>query len=224
MSTEIAYAILITGGALIGLWMSNIHYDLRVPHYISRKIGHAAGGMAYLLGALLFESGWWLFVLAVCFVAMLWIARYLRPQTFRGVGGTGRPTETMAEVWFPLSSLPIIGLGWIWLDQPLVSISCILFMAWGDAVTGLIRSQVYGNPIKGLWGSLGMLLTCLIIAWAFISPFWIGAIAAFVATITEWACGDVSKVSWLRWADDNLMVPFTSFAVAIGLLALSGAL
>jgi dolichol kinase len=130
----------------------------------------------------------------------------------------------MAEVWFPLSSLPVIAIGWIWLDQPFVTVSCILFMAWGDAVTGLVRSQIYGKAIKGLWGSLAMFATCLIIAWAFITPFWIGAVAALVATATEWACGDVSKIRWLRWSDDNLMVPFTSFAVAIGLLALTGAL
>jgi len=152
---------------------------------------------------------------------MLWGARFIKPDAFRGVGGTGRPTEAMSEVWFPLASLPIIGLGWIWLDKPLVTISCLLFMAWGDCVTGIVRSQIYGKAVKGLWGSAAMFLSCLIIAWAFISPFWVGAIAALVATITEWACGDVGVI---KWADDNWAIPVVSAVVIFGILASIGGL
>jgi len=218
---EIPFVILIAGAALVGLWISNILFDLKVPHYTSRKIGHAAGGLGFLLCALLFSSGWWTFAIATAFLIMLWGARFIKPETFRGVGGTGRPTEAMAEVWFPLASLPVIGIGWIWLDKPLVAISCLLFMAWGDCVTGLVRSQVYGKAVKGLWGSVAMFVVCLIIAWAFISPFWVGAVGALVATITEWACGDVGVIKPL---DDNLMIPLVSAATVFGILALRGGL
>jgi len=222
MIAELPYVVLIAGAVLVGLWLSNILYDLKVPHYTSRKIGHAAGGLGFLLCALLFSSGWWPLILAAGFVAMLWGARFVKPRAFRGVGGTGRPTKAMAEVWFPLASLPVMGIGWIWLDRPLVAISCLLFMSWGDCCTGIIRSQVYGKAVKGLWGSVAMFITCLIIAWCFIEPLWVGAVTALVATITEWACGDVSKVKWLRWADDNLMIPLTSCATVFGILALVG--
>lgn len=211
------FVILIAGAALVGLWISNILFDLKVPHYISRKIGHAAGGMGFLLCALLFSSGWWTLGIATAFVIMLWGARFIKPETFRGVGGSGRPTEVMAEVWFPLASLPVIGIGWVWLGKPLIATSCLLFMAWGDCVTGLVRSQVYGRAVKGLWGSVAMFITCLVIAWAFIEPFWVGAIGALAATITEWACGDVSRVKLLRPIDDNLAIPLAS-ALIIGLL------
>jgi len=224
MIEELPYTILIAGAALAGLWISNILFDLKVPHYVSRKIGHSAGGLGFLLCALLFSSGWWPLILSAAFVAMLWGARFTRPDTFRGVGGTGRPTQAMAEVWFPLAAIPVIGIGWVWLDRPLVAISCLLFMAWGDAVTGLVRSQIYGRPVKGFWGSVAMFSTCLVIAWAFIHPFWVGAVAALVATVTEGACGDVSKIKWLRWADDNLMIPLVSCATAFGILALIGQL
>lgn len=220
MIAEIPYVVLIAGAVLVGLWMSNILYDLKVPHYISRKIGHAAGGMGFLLCAFLFPSGWWALMLAACFVAMLWVARVVKPDTFRGVGGSGRPTEAMAEVWFPLASIPVIGVGWIWLGEPLITISCLLFMAWGDCITGLIRSQVYGKAVKGFWGSVGMFAACLIIAWCFIEPFWIGAVGALVATITEWACGDIGIIK----LDDNLMIPLVSCATVFGILALIGAL
>ena len=221
MLAEAPFALLLAGTVLVGLYVSNILYDLKVPHYISRKIGHAAGGLGFLLCALLFSSGWWPLIIATGFVLMLWGARFIKPDAFRGVGGTGRPTEAMSEVWFPLASLPIIGLGWIWLDKPLVTISCLLFMAWGDCVTGIVRSQIYGKAVKGLWGSAAMFLSCLIIAWAFISPFWVGAIAALVATITEWACGDVGVI---KWADDNWAIPVVSAVVIFGILASIGGL
>lgn len=221
MVAEIPYIVLIAGAVLVGLYMSNILYDLKVPHYTSRKIGHAAGGLGFLLCALLFSSGWWPLILATIFVAMLGGARFVKPETFRGVGGTGRPQEVMAEVWFPLASIPVIGIGWIWLDRPLVTISCLLFMAWGDCCTGIVRSQIYGRAVKGFWGSVAMFVTCLIIAWCFISPFWAGAVTALIATITEWACGDVGVIKFL---DDNLMIPLVSCATVFGILALIGAL
>jgi dolichol kinase len=127
----------------------------------------------------------------------------------------------MAEVWFPLAAIPVISIGWIWLDRPLVAISCLLFMAWGDCVTGIVRSQVYGRAVKGFWGSVAMFLTCLIIAWCFIHPFWVGAVTALVATVTEWACGDVGVIKPL---DDNLMIPLVSSVAVFGMLALVGGL
>jgi phytol kinase len=219
MLREVPYAVLIAGAIAVGLFISNILFDHKVPHYISRKIGHAAGGLGFLLAVFLFSSGWWAFILCAGFVAILWAARIFRPNTFRGVGGTGRPTSAMAEVWFPLSALPLIAIGWIWLKHPVETIVCLLFMAWGDCVTGLIRSQLYHRAVKGLWGSLAMFATCVIIAWAFIHPFWIGLIAAVIATITEYVCGDVGIVKKL---DDNLAIPLTSFAVLFGLLAITG--
>jgi len=219
MIAELPFVILVAGAGLVGLWISNILFDLKVPHYVSRKIGHSAGGLGFLLCPLLFSSGWWPLIITAIFAIMLGGARYVRPTTFRGVGGSGRPKEVMAEVWFPLASLLVIGIGWIWLDRPFIAISCLLFMAWGDMITGIVRSQVYGKPVKGLWGSVAMLATCLVIAGAFIQPFWIGAVGALIATITEWACGDVGIIKCL---DDNLMIPLVSAATIFGILALIG--
>ena len=219
MIGEIPFVILIAAAALVGLWISNILYDLKVPQYVSRKIGHSAGGLAFLLCALVFSSAWWPLILSAAFVVMLGGARFAKPDTFRGVGGSGRPGNVMAEVWFPLAAIPVLGVGWLWLERPLLAVACILFMAWGDALTGLVRSKVYGRPVKGLWGSVAMLIACLVIAWALIEPLWIGALAALVATVTEWACGDVGVIKKL---DDNLMIPLVSCAVVFGLLCVGG--
>jgi dolichol kinase len=217
--TNVAYAFLVTGVVLTGLWIANVLFDLKVPQYVSRKVGHAAGGVAFALSALLFSSAWWPIALAATFSIVLWMARRLRPDTFRGVGGSGRNPNVMAEVWFAFISVPVFAVGWLWLHLPLIAMSCLLFMAWGDCLTGLVRSQVYGRAIKGLWGSLAMLVVCLVIAWAFIRPLWIGVLGATIATVTEYAFGDVGQV---KWADDNWAVPVISLAFIVGVFAATG--
>jgi phytol kinase len=219
MISEFPYAVIVIGAVVVGLWVSNTLYDLKVPHYISRKIGHSAGGLGFLTMVFAFSSALWPMVLAFSFGLILWLARLLRPGTFRGVGGSGRNPNVMAEVWFAWIAVPIFAIGWLWLNQPFITISCLLFMAWGDCVTGLVRAEVYHKPVKGLWGSLGMLLVCLVISWAFIKPFWIGAAGSLVATFTEWAFGDVGA---LKWADDNWAIPVISLGFILGLAKLTG--
>ena len=219
MIAEFPYAVIVIGAVLVGLWLSNTLYDLKVPHYISRKIGHSAGGLGFLVTVFAFSSARWPIILAFSFGLLLWLARLLRPHTFRGVGGSGRNPNVMAEIWFAWIAVPIFAVGWLWLNKPLIAVSCLLFMAWGDCVTGLIRSEVYHKAVKGWWGSLGMLLVCLIISWAFIKPFWIGAVGSVIATITEWSFGDVG---WIKWADDNWAIPVISLASILGIAAATG--
>lgn len=218
---ELPRVIIVSGVTLAGLGISNILFDLEVPHYISRKIGHSAGGVSFLLCGLFFSSALWPIVLATFFSLLLWGARIVRPETFRGVGGSGRGKKVMAEVWFALVAVPVFAVGWLWLNRPFVAVACLLFMAWGDCVTGLIRFKVYGRPVKGLWGSLAMLFVCLAISWTFLKPFWIGAIGSVIAVVTEWAFGDVGII---KWADDNLAIPIISSASILGLLAITGTL
>jgi phytol kinase len=219
MLPEIPYTLLVIGAVLVGLWLSNILYDLQVPHYISRKIGHCAGGLGFLIATYAFSSAWWPIILSAFFGLALFLARRVRPHTFRGVGGSGRPANVMAEVWFPLVAVPVFAVAWLWLDQRFIAVSCLLYMAWGDCVTGLVRAEVYGRAVKGLWGSLAMLVVCLAISWAFIHPFWIGAAGSVVATVTEWSFGDVGVV---KWADDNWAIPLTSLGCVLGLCAATG--
>ena len=221
MIAQFPYALIITGAVLTGLWLSNTLYDLKVPHYISRKIGHSAGGLGFLIALFTFSSAYWPLLLSFCFGLILWVARLFRPHTFRGVGGSGRNPDVMAEVWFAWIAVPLFAVGWLWLDKPFITVSCLLFMAWGDCISGLVRSEVYGRPVKGLWGSLAMLVCCLVISWAFIQPFWIGAAGSAIATLTEWAFGDVGVI---KWADDNWAIPVISLATTLGLSALTGIL
>jgi phytol kinase len=218
MIAELPIVVLISGTVLVGLWVSNIAYDGGMPHHVSRKLGHGAGGVAFLISYSL-SSAWWPIILSAGFTALLLTAHLARPNAIRGVGGSGRNKRIMAEVWFPLVAVPAFAVSWLWLDQPAVAVASLLFMAWGDGVTGLVRSQVYHRPVKGLWGSLAMLIVCLVISWIFIKPFWIGAAASVAAVITEWAFGDYG---FFKWADDNWAVPLVSLGAILGLMALTG--
>jgi len=207
---EIPFAILIAGAALLGLYLANLFYDYHIPQYISRKIGHLGGAAAFILCPLLFSSFWWPFILTVCFTALLGYARWFKPSTFRGVGGSGRP-EALAEIHFPATGIVLIGVLWGIMNRPWLAIIPLCFMGVGDAVTGLIRSKVYSREVKGNWGSLGMLVTCLLLAY-FIQPYWIGEFGAIVATLAE----KFTKTT--RFWDDNASIPLSS-ALVMALLS-----
>ena len=205
MLAETPFALLAAGAALLGLYLANLLYDADIPQYISRKFGHLGGAVAFLLCPLLFSSFWWPLILTTAFTILLGYARWFRPHTFRGVGGSGRP-QALAEIHFPATGIALIGICWGVLGEPWLAIVPLAFMGAGDAITGLIRSKVYGREVKGVWGSLGMLVTCLILAY-FIQPYWIGVAGAITATLTE------KYTKTTKYVDDNLSIPLSSALV-----------
>jgi phytol kinase len=212
--------VVIAGVVLVGIWTSNIVFDHGVPNYISRKIGHGAGGLAFL-ASLFFATPAWPIAVASGFGVMLLTARLVRPHILRGVGGTGRNSTALAEIWFPWVAVPVFAVSWYWFGKPEVSVSSLLFMAWGDGITGLVRSVVYHRAIKGLWGSLAMLCVCLVIAGVLIRPFWIGVVASIVAVAAERAFGDYGI---FQWGDDNWAIPLASMGTILGLMGATGIL
>jgi len=155
-------------------------------------------------------------ILATLFTLMLGVANKLSPRMFRGTGGSGRGTAAMSEMWFPLAMMVTWGVGWGVFNKPLEATACVLFMAWGDCLTGWVRAFRYKTATKGIEGSGVMLVVSSLIAWAFMSPVWLGILSGLAATITEYICGDVSKVKFLRWADDNFFIPVIAGLVYFG--------
>lgn len=206
MLAEIPFAILIAGAVLVGLYLANYFYDAGIPQYISRKVGHGVGGMGFLLCVFLFSSAWWPIIIAVGFVLLLGGARLIKPQAFRGVGGTGRQ-HALAEVFFPIAGVISLSVGWAWLGDPWLAVVPILFMAWGDMLTGIVRSRIYGKEMKGNLGSVAMIAVCLVVAY-FFKPYWIGAVGAVVATLAE-RFTPLSKGFW----DDNHTIVLSSLLV-----------
>ena len=207
MISEIPFVILTGGAALLGMYLANVFYDLSVPQYLSRKVGHLGGACAFLLFPFLFETFVWPLVLTAGFTGLLLYARMFRPTMFRGVGGSGRP-NALAEIHFPATGIILIGVCWGVLGYPWLAIIPLTFMGAGDAVTGLIRSAVYGREVKGSWGSAGMLVTCLVLAY-FIEPYWVGVAGAVAAVLAE----RFTKTT--RYVDDNLTIPLVSGALMV---------
>ncbi len=215
MIAEIPYVLLIVGAVLLGLYLANVFYDYQIPQYLSRKLGHLGGCVAFLLCPFLFATFWWPLILTVGFTVLLLYARWFRPGLFRGVGGSGRP-DALAEIHFPATGILTIAICWGVLGEPWLAIVPLTFMGGGDAITGIIRSKVYRREVKGAWGSLGMWVTCLIFAY-FIEPYWIGVLGAMTAVIAE----KFTKTT--RFIDDNLTIPLASAFVMTSLhLALKG--
>lgn len=209
MIAEIPYAILLTGAALLGMYLANVLYDYKVPQYLSRKVGHLSGCAAFILCPLLFKTFWWPLILTAGFTALLAYARWFRPRLFRGVGGSGRP-NALAEIHFPATGIILMGVLWGIYNQPWLAIVPLAFMGGGDAITGIVRARIYGREVKGTWGSFAMIISCLVLAY-FITPYWIGAVGAVVATAAE------RFTKTRRFVDDNLSIPLFS-ALAMSLL------
>ncbi len=202
---EAPFALLAAGAALLGLYLANLLYDADIPQYISRKFGHLGGAVAFLLCPLLFSSFWWPLILTTGFTILLLYARLFKPEAFRGVGGSGRP-QALAEIHFPATGIVLIGVLWGIFNQPWLAIVPLAFMGAGDAITGLIRSKVYGREVKGVIGSIGMLVVCLTLAY-FIEPYWIGVAGALTAVVAE------KYTKTTKYIDDNLTIPLASAAV-----------
>lgn len=205
MLYEFPFALLIFGGVLTSMYFANILYDYKVPQYLTRKVGHLGGCAAFVLMPFLFKTFSWPLILTAGFTVLLLYARWFRPSMFRGVGGSGRPTA-MAEINFTVPGIILISILWGVYNQPWLAIVPLTFLGGGDAVTGIIRSRVYGREMKGAWGSLGMILSCLALAY-FIHPYWISAVGVVVATLAE----RYTKTS--RFIDDNLTIPLLSGVV-----------
>ena len=203
MIAEMPFVFLVACASLLGLYLANVFYDYGVPQYISRKVGHLGGAVAFLLCPLLFSSYHWPLILTAGFTGLLLYARLSRPALFRGVGGSGRP-DALAEIHFPATGVVLIGIVWGVLDMPWVAIVPLVFMGAGDAVTGIIRSAVYKREVKGNWGSVGMLVTCTLVAVCFIEPVWVGLVGAVVATLAE------KFTVTSHFIDDNLTIPLLS--------------
>ena len=203
MIAEIPFVLLVACASFLGLYLANVFYDYGVPQYISRKVGHLGGAVAFLLCPLLFSSYLWPLILTASFTALLIYARLTRPALFRGVGGSGRP-DALAEIHFPATGVVLIGIVWGVLDMPWIAIVPLVFMGAGDAVTGIIRSAVYKKEVKGNWGSVGMLVTCTLVAVCFIEPVGVGLVGAVVATLAE------KFTVTSRFIDDNLTIPLLS--------------
>ena len=201
-------AILVISVALLGLRLSNFLFDRSVPQYLSRKAAHGFGGLAYLLGVLLFQKPLVPVLISASFTALLGFLRIFKPEHTRGVGGSARP-HALAEVYFPLAGTLCLLIGWQALGDKYLALVPILFMAWGDMITGIVRSEIYRREVKGNFGSLAMLGVCCLVALLY-HPCIVSLFGAGIAALIERFTPMRSKIF-----DDNWTVPLGSLTTMI---------
>lgn len=199
---EFPYVVLIAGMVLVGLHLSNLFLDYGAPQYITRKVAHAFGGIAFLLCALLFSSYIWPLALAVGFTLLLGGARFLKPDTFRGVGGSAR-AHAFAEVFFPAAGALAL-FNWVWSGNPFLGVLPGIYLGLGDMATGLTRSWHCKREKKGWCGTLAMFVVCLLVSY-FLKPYWIGMAMAVSAVLAE----RFTPLSH-GWIDDNYTLTLAS--------------
>lgn len=192
---------------LIGVFLVSNYVHTRTATFVlSRKVAHFGAGVPIILFPLLFSGMLYPVLLPGLFLLLLLVTH--RQQIFHGFAMRGR----LAELWFPFSIMVCMASAWSM--DPWVAVAAALMLAWGDGWTGLARWLHHRGQagFKKYWcGTWAMLATCLLVA-VLVSPYWIGALGAVVATGAERYEG----------IDDNLTSPLAALAVMAPLYTLAG--
>jgi phytol kinase len=124
--------------------------------------------------------------------------------------------ENYGEVYFAAMTTLLLTASWyydVWL-----AVTALLFMAWGDGVTGIVRNYVYKRRFKGVAGTYAMIAVSvpvgfIVYGWSHGWLYgWIGVAGALVA----------SYVEKLDVMDDNVSIPVFGYAVMFVLQGLLG--
>jgi len=115
--------------------------------------------------------------------------------------------ENYGEVYFAAMTTLLLTASWyydVWL-----AVTALLFMAWGDGVTGIVRNRVYKRRYKGIAGTYAMIavsvpLGFILYGWShgWVNG-WIGVAGALIA----------SYVEKLDVMDDNVSIPVFGYTV-----------
>jgi len=172
-----------------------------VAVYYNRKLIHIfAGGVVALLVPKVFTGA----AIPLALSILLAFITYL-PHRGGKLMYWFQVEENMYEVNFCLMWGLTLTLAWILLGNPLYGIVPIVFMAFGDAVTGIVRNAVFGRRTKHWLGNLAMLAVSLP-AGVFMAGL-VGGLAAAVASFIE--------RFELKPIDDNVLISLCSLAVLL---------
>ncbi|MEM2303021.1 MAG: dolichol kinase [Candidatus Bathyarchaeia archaeon] len=183
------------------------HY---VGVYFARKIIHIlAGGLVALLIPMfnIFKTP----IIPSTLGLVLALLCYIPHKTGKLMYWFQDPSN-IYEVNFSLMWALMIGIGWVlaggsfWL--PAIP---LLFMSWGDGVTGIVRNFLFKKRTKHWSGNLAMFLICAPIGYFLssnISSPISGLVAASIASLIE----HFEKIGEYV-IDDNITVPLSSFIV-----------
>ncbi len=183
-------------------WVYNISISHGYPPnsaaYFGRKVIHLlAGGVVAIFLPFLFHEP----VLPLTMAILLSLMLYLPHRSGKLMYWFQDPNNEY-EVHFTIMWGLLAFFTWFIDSTFWLAVIPILFMAWGDGVTGIVRNFIYKKRVKGWEGSVAMLIVSVPIGMRF---GWAGIIAAVLATIAE-------KQGYI---DDNIAVPIVAIAVLL---------
>jgi hypothetical protein len=223
MIREIPYAIVLFAIAYIGLQLSNYAVDKGVNFPLARKIGHICCGIPYLISPFLFTHPWWPIIASGFFTLLLTLTHFLKGDAFRGVGGISRPGAA-AEITYPLGATICLAVGWAWLGNAWLGVIPILFMSFGDGLSGLTRFLLYSSEpmpegkLKRMAGTLVFIFVCMLVALPFKPHYWI---CLFGIALAAGAESIFSERGIIRF-DDNLPIQLTALITMASLFHFYG--
>jgi len=173
--------------------------DHYVAIYYNRKVIHMlAGGVCALVVPFVFRTA----ILPLVMAMLLAIFIYT-PHKLGKIMYWFQTKENAYEVSFCIMWGIIISLGW-WLSggNYWFGVLPVLFMSFGDAVTGIIRNYVYRKRTKSWWGNLAMAALSM-------------SLGTILGTAGIIAGGVASFVEHFEFypIDDNVTVPSVSFLI-----------
>lgn len=176
-------------------------FSHNVAVYYNRKLIHsAAGGFVAFLVPYLFTSPILPFILAIVLATLTYI-----PHRTGKLMYWFQVRENMFEVHFCLMWGIVITLAWLLFDGNFwYGVIPVLYMAFGDAITGVVRNILYGRRTKSWWGNIAMAIVCIPLG---LKLGVAGAIGGLTASIIEHF--------EFKFVDDNITVPLTAFLVIL---------
>ena len=168
----------------------------RVIIYYNRKIIHMlAGGLIALLTPFIFTEVYIPFTLAM----ILAIVSYIPYKTGK-LNYWYQVPENIFDVHFCLMWGFAILLSKLLFNDWWMGIVPILFMSFGDAVTGIVRNIKFKRRTKSWWGNLAMMAICI--------P--IGSILGLKGVLSAIIVSIIEHYEY-KWINDNITVPIISF-------------
>lgn len=185
---------------LFGLIMSAVFFTRKMKNvWINRKLIHLSSSPAVLVYTFIFKEPYVFFFFAISFTLML-IIPHLRSQEMTWF----QVKSNFGEVFYALS-FSVLSLA-LWDTNRILAGTAMLFMSIGDSVTGMIRSRFVTERKKHWSGTLGMLITCIMIGFTMLRMK--GLVLSTVATLAEYQ----------PWIDDNVAIPFFTTLVSLVLV------
>ncbi len=182
-------------------YMKNRGFNHNVAIYYNRKVIHMlAGGLCAIIVPFVFKTSFFPFVMAMLLAFFTYT-----PHRIGKLMYWFQTEDNMYEVSFAIMWGTIIALGWIVsMGNFWFGVLPVLFMSFGDAITGVVRNTLYKKRTKSWWGNLAMALFSMLV----------GATLG-MAGILAGATASLVEHFEFKPIDDNVTVPLISFLILL---------